>query len=117
MQRRYPLTLVCQATAPRAWASTPPRALRRPLLRSPSPFRRPRRDASHEAMAVRLYAMNGGWQNGPLGIFLGGEHGRIRLPTPCYLVELARGTVLFDSAMHLDCQTDPAARLGILAQF
>ena len=67
-------------------------------------------------MTVRLYAMNCGWQTGPLGNFLAGESGRIRVPTPCYLVEHPRGRVLFDSGMHLDCQTDPAARLGVIAR-
>ena len=68
------------------------------------------------AMGVRLYAMNCGWQTGPLGNFLAGESGRIRVPTPSYLVEHPRGRVLFDSGMHLDCQTDPAARLGVIAR-
>jgi N-acyl homoserine lactone hydrolase len=63
-------------------------------------------------MAVRVYAMNCGWQNLPLGILLAGEHGRIRVPTPCYLVDHPHGTVLFDSGLHVDCQSDPAARLG-----
>lgn len=67
-------------------------------------------------MAVRLYAMNCGWQTGPLGNFLAGESGRIRVPTPCYLVEHPRGRVLFDSGLHLDCQNDPAARLGVIAR-
>jgi len=67
-------------------------------------------------MALRLFAMNGGWQTGPLGIFLAGEHGRIRVPTPCYLVQHPRGTVLFDSGLHLDCQTDPVGYLGSLAR-
>jgi len=66
-------------------------------------------------MTVRLYAMNCGWQTLPLGILLAGEHGRLRVPTPSYLVQHPRGTVLFDSGLHVDCQTDPAARIGELA--
>jgi N-acyl homoserine lactone hydrolase len=67
-------------------------------------------------MAVRLYAMNCGWQTLPLGILLAGEHGRIRVPTPCYLVDHPSGKVLFDSGLHPDCQTDPVARLGAVAR-
>ena len=67
-------------------------------------------------MDVRLYAMNCGWQTGPLGNFLAGASGRIRVPTPSFLVEHPRGRVLFDSGLHLDCQSDPAARLGVIAR-
>ncbi len=66
-------------------------------------------------MTVHVYAMNCGWQTGPLGLFLAGEHGRLRVPTPSYLIEHPRGTVVFDSGVHADCQTDPAARLGTIA--
>src|SRR2546430_16235958 len=41
----------------------------------------------------------------------GGE-GKIRLPIPAYLIEHPKGTALFDTGMHPDCQRDPAARLG-----
>ena len=41
----------------------------------------------------------------------GGE-GRIRLPIPAYLIEHPKGTALFDTGMHPDCQHDPAGRLG-----
>ena len=66
-------------------------------------------------MSLRLYAINCGWQTGPLGLFLGGEHGRIRVPTPCYLIDHPKGKVLFDSGLHVDLQHDPAARLGTIA--
>ena len=61
-------------------------------------------------MSLRLYAINCGWQTGPLGLFLGGEHGRIRVPTPCYLIDHPKGKVLFDSGLHVDLQHDPAVR-------
>jgi glyoxylase-like metal-dependent hydrolase (beta-lactamase superfamily II) len=67
-------------------------------------------------MSVRLFAMNCGWQTGPLRNFLSGESGRIRVPTPSYLVVHPRGKVLFDSGLHLDCQVDPQARLGVIAR-
>ncbi|MBI3784205.1 MAG: N-acyl homoserine lactonase family protein [Deltaproteobacteria bacterium] len=66
-------------------------------------------------MAVRLYAFTCGWLTGPLGGFLAGEHGRLRVPIPCYLIDHPRGKVLFDSGLHHDTQIDPAARLGALA--
>ena len=66
-------------------------------------------------MSLRLYAFNGGWQTLPLGILLAGEHGRFRVPTPCYLIDHPKGKVLFDSGLHLELQHDPAARLGTLA--
>ena len=66
-------------------------------------------------MAPRLYAMTCGWLTGALGNFLAGERGRLRVPVPAYLVRHPRGTVVFDSGLHLDTQTDPAARLGALA--
>jgi N-acyl homoserine lactone hydrolase len=66
-------------------------------------------------MSLRLYAFNCGWQTLPLGILLAGEHGRFRVPTPCYLIDHPKGKVLFDSGLHVDLQHDPAARLGTLA--
>jgi N-acyl homoserine lactone hydrolase len=66
-------------------------------------------------MSLRLYAINCGWQTGPLGLFLAGEHGRIRVPTPCYLIDHPKGKALFDSGLHVDLQHDPAARLGTIA--
>jgi glyoxylase-like metal-dependent hydrolase (beta-lactamase superfamily II) len=41
----------------------------------------------------------------------GGE-GQVELPIPSYLIEHPRGTVLFDTGMHPDCQGDPAQRVG-----
>jgi len=41
----------------------------------------------------------------------GGE-GEVRLPIPSYLIEHPKGTALFDTGMHPDCQRDPAARAG-----
>jgi len=32
--------------------------------------------------------------------------------SPAYLIEHPKGTALFDTGMHLDCQHDPAGRLG-----
>lgn len=67
-------------------------------------------------MAVRLFAMTCGWPVGPLGAFLEGERGRIRVPVPCSLVEHPKGRLLFDSGLHVDTQRDTGGRLGIAAQ-
>jgi glyoxylase-like metal-dependent hydrolase (beta-lactamase superfamily II) len=63
-------------------------------------------------MEIKLYAMTCGHLTGDLGHLLEGGEGRIRLPIPAYLIEHPKGMALFDSGMHPDCQTNPAARLG-----
>lgn len=68
------------------------------------------------ASEIRLLAFTCGWLTGPLGGFLEGEHGRLRVPVPCYLVEHPRGRLVFDTGMHPDTQRDPAQRLGDLAK-
>jgi len=67
-------------------------------------------------MSVRLFAMTCGWLTGPLGNFLAGEEGRIRVPVPSFLIDHPKGKVLFDSGMHPDTQSDPAARLGSITR-
>ncbi len=57
--------------------------------------------------------MTCGWLTGPRGLFLEGEEGVLRVPVPSYLIEHPEGTVLFDSGLHVDTQTDPVARLGV----
>lgn len=64
------------------------------------------------AHALRLYAFTCGWLTAPLGAFLEGETGEIRVPVPAYLIEHPRGRVLFDTGLHPATQTDPAGRLG-----
>lgn len=66
-------------------------------------------------MTVRMLAMTCGWLTGPMAGFLAGELGRLRVPVPCFLIEHPKGRVLFDSGLHPDCGTDPAARLGAAA--
>ena len=64
---------------------------------------------------MRLFAFTCGWLTGPTGLFLDGEHGRIRMPVPAFLIEHPKGNVLFDTGLHPDIQHDPHARLGFLA--
>lgn len=66
-------------------------------------------------MTVRLHAFTCGWLTGPRGLFLEGEHGKLRVPVPVFLVEHPRGRVLFDTGLHPALQRDPHARLGTIA--
>jgi glyoxylase-like metal-dependent hydrolase (beta-lactamase superfamily II) len=66
-------------------------------------------------MALRLFGMTCGWLVSDLGGFLEGASGEIRVPVPSYLVRHPRGAVLFDSGLHPELQSDPARRLGPLA--
>jgi glyoxylase-like metal-dependent hydrolase (beta-lactamase superfamily II) len=64
---------------------------------------------------MKLYAMTCGWLTSPLRNFLADAEGEIRVPVPCFLIDHPRGPVLFDTGMHPQTQTDPHARLGVLA--
>ena len=63
-------------------------------------------------MSLRVYAFTCGHLTGELGHLMEGGEGKIRLPIPAYLIEHPKGTALFDTGMHPDCQHDPATRLG-----
>ena len=63
-------------------------------------------------MGVKLYAMTCGRLSGALANLMEGGDGEVTLPIPSYLIEHPKGTVLFDSGMHPDCQRDPAGRAG-----
>ncbi len=63
-------------------------------------------------MSVGLYALTCGHLTGKLGRLMEGGEGEARLPIPAYLIEHPKGTALFDTGMHPDCQHDPVARLG-----
>lgn len=65
-----------------------------------------------ETTSINVYALTCGWLEGELGHLMEGGGGRIRLPIPSYLIEHPKGSALFDTGMHPDCQHDPAARLG-----
>ena len=67
-------------------------------------------------MTVRLTAFACGWLTGPMGGFLRGEEGRLRVPVPAYLIEHPRGTAVFDTGLHPATQHDPDAWLGGLAK-
>ena len=63
-------------------------------------------------MSLAVHAFTCGHLTGNFGRLMEGGEGRIRLPIPAYLIEHPKGTALFDTGMHPDCQHDPAARLG-----
>jgi N-acyl homoserine lactone hydrolase len=63
-------------------------------------------------MTLNVYAFTCGWLEGDYGRLMEGGEGRIRLPIPAYLIEHPKGTALFDTGIHRDCQHDPAGRPG-----
>jgi N-acyl homoserine lactone hydrolase len=63
-------------------------------------------------MTMKLYAMTCGHLAAPLGHLMEGGEGEATLPVPAYLIEHPKGTALFDTGMHPDCQHDPFARVG-----
>jgi len=63
-------------------------------------------------VTLKVYALTCGHLEGDLGYLMEGGEGRIRLPIPSYLIEHPKGTALFDTGMHPDCQNDPAGRVG-----
>jgi glyoxylase-like metal-dependent hydrolase (beta-lactamase superfamily II) len=69
-----------------------------------------------ENASMRVYAMTCGWLIGPLGNFLAGSEGTIRVPVPCFLIDHPQGLALFDTGMHPQTQHDAAGRLGGIAR-
>ena len=63
-------------------------------------------------MGLTVFALTCGHLEGELSYLMEGGEGRVRLPIPSYLIEHPKGRVLFDAGMHVDCQHDPAGRLG-----
>ena len=63
-------------------------------------------------MMVKLYAFTCGTVTGEFAHLMEGGEGDITVPIPVFLIEHAKGGVLFDTGLHPDCQHDPAGRLG-----
>ena len=61
---------------------------------------------------LSVYAFTCGWLEGDLAYLMEGGDGRVDLPIPSYLIEHPKGSMLFDTGMHPDCQRDPAGRVG-----
>ncbi len=63
-------------------------------------------------MTLKVYAFTCGTVTGEFAHLMEGGEGDITVPVPVFLIEHAKGTALFDTGLHPDCQHDPAARLG-----
>jgi len=63
-------------------------------------------------VSLKLHAFTCGHLTGDFGRLMEGGEGMVRLPIPAYLIEHPKGTALFDTGMHPDCQHDPAGRVG-----
>src|ERR1700676_5060818 len=69
-------------------------------------------DSGEDAMSVKLYAMTCGHVTGSFGRLMEGGEGDVRVPIPAYLIDHPKGTALFDTGMHPDCQDDREKRAG-----
>lgn len=67
-------------------------------------------------MSVQLFAMTCGRLTAKLSTMIEGGEGMVTMPIPSWLVVHPKGTALFDTGMHPQCQHDPAARLGGLSK-
>ncbi len=63
-------------------------------------------------MSLSVFALTCGHLEGDFGHLMVGGEGRVRVPIPAYLIEHPKGSALFDTGMHTDCQHDPAGRVG-----
>ncbi|MBV8335388.1 MAG: N-acyl homoserine lactonase family protein [Alphaproteobacteria bacterium] len=63
-------------------------------------------------MSIALYAFTCGRVTGDFARLMEGGEGNITLPIPVFLIEHPKGRALFDTGLHPDCRSDPAARLG-----
>ena len=63
-------------------------------------------------MTLQVYAFTCGHLTGEFGRLMEGGEGMVRVPIPAFLIEHPKGTALFDTGMHPQCQHDPRGRLG-----
>jgi glyoxylase-like metal-dependent hydrolase (beta-lactamase superfamily II) len=63
-------------------------------------------------VSLNVFAFTCGHLTGEFAHLMEGGEGRIRLPIPAFLIEHPKGTALFDTGLHPDCQQDPRARVG-----
>jgi len=62
-------------------------------------------------MSVRLHAFTCGTVTGEFGRLMEGGEGEVAVPVPVFLIEHPKGTAVFDTGLHPDCQHDAGARL------
>jgi glyoxylase-like metal-dependent hydrolase (beta-lactamase superfamily II) len=65
---------------------------------------------------MKMYPLDCGHIGGRLQDMSEGEVGDVDLPVPSYLIEHPKGSVLFDTGMHPELQTNPEAKLGRVAR-
>ena len=63
-------------------------------------------------MSLRVYAFTCGTVTAEFARLMEGAEGDITAPVPVFLIEHPKGSALFDTGLHPDCQHDPAGRLG-----
>ncbi|HEY1794493.1 MAG TPA: N-acyl homoserine lactonase family protein [Stellaceae bacterium] len=63
-------------------------------------------------MSVQLHAFTCGTVTGEFGRLMEGGEGDVTVPIPVFLIEHPKGTAVFDSGLHPDCQHDAPTRLG-----
>lgn len=68
-------------------------------------------------MTATVTGFTTGWLTTDRGGLIEGAEGTARIPVVSYLVEHAKGCVVFDTGLHTDLRVDVPARLGGLADF
>jgi N-acyl homoserine lactone hydrolase len=66
-------------------------------------------------MSVQITPMVCGWLETELRSLLAKQPGRVMIPIPSFLIEHAKGRVIFDTGLHRELQTS-SARIGELAK-
>lgn len=66
-------------------------------------------------MSVSLQAFTTGWLTTDRAGLIAGGTGRTRIPVVSALVVHPKGRLVFDTGLHPDLRTDPAPRMGFLA--
>ncbi len=62
-------------------------------------------------MTATIAAFTTGWIDCDAGALVGGAEGQMHIPVVSYLVEHAKGRLVFDTGLHTDLRTDVRARI------
>jgi N-acyl homoserine lactone hydrolase len=62
-------------------------------------------------VTATITAFTTGWLDTEAGSLVEGGGGRMRIPVISYLVEHAKGRLVFDTGLHADLRSDPRARI------
>ena len=63
-------------------------------------------------MTAAISAFTTGWLDSDAGALVDGATGVMRIPVMSYLVEHAKGRLVFDTGLHADLRSDPHERIG-----